>query len=422
MAGGMRQFWGELPRPARYLLSTVGVQHLGRGMTLPFTVIYLHEVRGFSLETAGVLMGLISAVAAVLAGPGGALTDAWGARRVLIASSVSQSLGALVMAVTTTVPVAVAGCVLLGISASIGWPAASTFISSVVDGQLRQRYFGVNFALLNLGIGVGGLIAGAAVDVDRSQTFVAIFLLDAVLALIPAGWLLGPLRRVQARAEVPDEADQGSGYLQVLRLPGMSWILAATVVLSVVGYGQMEAGVPAFARSVAELSTRTVGLLFAANTAVIVLLQFAVLNLVEGHRRTRVMLVLISVWVASWLALGASGLLPGTLAAAVLAVGYGAVFGLGETMLQPTLPALTNELAPDHLRGRLNAATSAAFMAGGVLGPVVAGQLLGRGWPTAFILLMILGLAAAAWMVRHIERLVPASANGLLERQPAAVP
>ena len=42
----LRQFWADLPTPGRWLLSTVAVQTLGRGLTLPFTVIYINEVRG----------------------------------------------------------------------------------------------------------------------------------------------------------------------------------------------------------------------------------------------------------------------------------------------------------------------------------------------------------------------------------------
>ena len=43
---GMRAFWSSLPVEGRWLLSTVVVQTLGRGLTLPFTIIYMHEVRG----------------------------------------------------------------------------------------------------------------------------------------------------------------------------------------------------------------------------------------------------------------------------------------------------------------------------------------------------------------------------------------
>ena len=50
-----RQFWRDLSVEGRWLLSTVAVQTLGRGLTLPFTVIYLHEVRDISLDLAGLL-------------------------------------------------------------------------------------------------------------------------------------------------------------------------------------------------------------------------------------------------------------------------------------------------------------------------------------------------------------------------------
>ena len=62
---GLAGFWRALPREGRFLLSTVALQHLGRGMTLPFTVIYLHEVRHFSLDAAGTIMALLALVAAL---------------------------------------------------------------------------------------------------------------------------------------------------------------------------------------------------------------------------------------------------------------------------------------------------------------------------------------------------------------------
>ncbi|KRE36026.1 hypothetical protein ASG73_15310 [Janibacter sp. Soil728] len=410
---GLRGFWQALPREGRFLLSTVALQHLGRGMTLPFTVIYLHEVRHLSLDTAGMIMALLALVAAVMAGPMGSLTDRFGARWMLIASGVCQSLGAVAMGFATGLPLAITGAVFMGLSASIGWSAANTFISALVRGPLRQRYFGVNFALLNLGIGAGGLIAGAFVDVHAPITFELIFLVDAVLVLIPGIWLLGPLRHVHARATAPEDDGPMPSYATVLRLPGMRWVLLLAVVSSFVGYGQFEAGVPAFARSISQVSTETIGVLFAANTVVIVLLQFWVLQRIDGHRRTRVGLVMLVLWFGAWGAMGLSGLLPATLTAAMLVVLFGALFGLGETLLQPTLPAITNDMAPDHLRGRVNAAQSTAFMSGGVLGPLVAGVLLDRGLGGLFIGLIIGGLVVTGWLLLRLERIISPEVNGV---------
>ncbi|WP_338750102.1 MFS transporter [Janibacter alittae] len=394
-------------------------------MTLPFTVIYLNEVRHLPLDTAGTVMAVLALTAAVLSGPMGSLTDTIGARWMLIIAGVSQSLGALVMAFATSAAAALLAAALMGLSAGIGWAAGNTFIAALVRGPLRQRYFGVNFALLNLGIGAGGLIAGMFVEVSRPVTFEAIYLVDAVLILIPGIWLLGPLRHVTARSERPAEDTSPASYGTVLRLPGMRWILLIGLVTSFVGYGQLEAGIPAFARGVSQVSTETIGVAFAVNTAVIVLLQFWVLQRIEGHRRTRVGLVMLGIWLLAWLALGGSGLLPGTLTAAVLVVAFLGLFGLGETLLQPTLPVMANDLAPDHLRGRVNAIQSAAFMSGGVIGPVVAGVLLERGLAAPFVAVIIAGLLLVAWLMLRLERLVSPEVNGLAattERQPASAP
>ena len=58
----------------------------------------------------------------------------------------------------------------------------------------------------------------------------------------------------------------------------MLWLTLLTFLAMFIGYGQMEAGFPAYARQVAEVSTRVIGFAFAVNTAVIVLLQFTVLR------------------------------------------------------------------------------------------------------------------------------------------------
>ena len=91
------------------------------------------------------------------------------------------------------------------------------------------------------------------------------------------------------------------------------------------------------------------------------------------------MMVMACVWAASWLILGAAGLLPDSLAAAIGVLAFMGVFAFGETLLQPTVPAIYNDLASDHNRGRYNAINSAAFQGGAITGPIAAGLLLDQG-------------------------------------------
>lgn len=412
----LRSFWGALPTPGRWLLSTVALQTLGRGLTLPFTIIYLHEVRDFDLSLSGTLMALIAVVALLVTGPVGTLTDRYGARVVLVAGISCMIVGNVVLAYATTPPAAAVALALIGVNFGVSWPAFNALIASVVSGDLRQQYFGVNFALVNLGIGVGGVVGGFFVDVDRPETFTAIFLIDAVTVMVPMALLLGPLRHVHGRATAPDadaaEAHPAS-YLAILRQPAVLWLTGLTFLSTFVGYGQMEAGFPAFARQVSEVSTRVVGLAFAVNTAVIVLLQFWMLSRIRGHRRTRVLVLMALVWATSWTLLGLTGLVPGTVAAIAGVLVFHALFAFGETMLQPSVPAITNDLAPDHLRGRYNAVNAAAFQAGTIAGPVVAGVLLQHGLDTAFVATLVVGCALMGWLALALERRISPEVNGL---------
>jgi MFS family permease len=421
-APGLRSFWAELPTAGRWLLSTIAIQTLGRGLTLPFTIIYLHEVRGFALGLSGGLMALIAVVALLVTMPGGSLTDRYGARVMILIGTSSMMVGNVVLAFATHPAVAATAFVLIGINFGIVWPAFNALIASVVSGDLRQRYFGVNFALVNLGIGLGGVVGGFYVDVSRPETFTAIFLADAACMLVPIGLLLGPLRHLHGRAERPaDGAHDGPAtYSAILRQPSVRWLTLLTFLAMFVGYGQLEAGFPAFSREVAEVSTRTIGFAFAVNTGVIVALQFWMLNRISGRRRTRVIMVMGGVWVAAWTLLGLTGLAPGGAVAVLGVLMFMAVFAFGETLLQPTVPAICNDLAPDHLRGRYNAINAAAFQAGTIAGPAVAGVLLQHHLEVGYVGLLVLGCAAIAAIALVLERRISPEVNGLRTREESA--
>ena len=412
----LRGFWRDLPPAGRWLLSTVGIQTLGRGLTLPFTIIYLNEVRGIPLDLAGTLMAFIAVVALLVTGPGGALTDRIGARRMLLMGTSAQLVGCVILAFATTPAVVALSFLLLGFNFGVSWPAFNALIAAVTTGATRQQYFGVNFALVNLGIGVGGVIGGLYADVSDPTTFTVIFLADGACMLVPIALLLGPLRHVADRGTTPasDDDDAGRGaYLTIIRQPVVLWMTGLTFLGTFVGYGQMEAGFPAFARQVSEVSTDVIGFAFAVNTAVIVGLQFLVLRFITGRRRTRVLIVMSLLWSLSWVVLGLTGLVPGSAAAVAGVLAFHGLFALGETMFQPTIPAITNDLAPDHLRGRYNAVNAGAFQGGTIVGPVVAGLMLDRGLDTAYIVTIAGGCLAMILLTLQVERLVSPAVNGV---------
>ncbi len=414
-------FWRELPREGRFLISTVIFSSLGTGLVLPFMVVYLHEVRGIALETVGLLLAMQAVIGIVVVPPVGALIDRIGPRRVYVSSMVSLIIGDVLISQTTTVPAAIVAFVFLGYGFGVIWPASGAMIGNLIPSEQRQRYFGFNFTLLNLGIGIGGIVGGTFVDVQRAETFVAIYLLDA-LSYVPALIiLLWFLRHVGGPAPVHADADDSvkPSYIAMLRDTNLQALLILVAVAAIVSYPQLNAGLPAFAREIGKISTQGLGYAFAANTLVIVLLQIVVLQRIEGRRRTRVAVVMAATWALSWALLGATALVPGTIAATVLLASAAGVFGLGETMLQPTTSAMLNDLAPDHLRGRYNALGSLMFSGAFVVGPIVASILIGASLGGVYIAFLLGGCAILAVIALWVERRIPASVNGQrLELEP----
>jgi MFS family permease len=410
-------FWNDLPRDGKFLLSTVAIETLGTGLVLPFGFIYLHEVRGFTIETAGSLLAVPAIAGMAVVGPAGAFIDRLGARRIILAGMAAQMLGNVLLAFSATPLMSALSMGLLGAAGGIFWPGFNAMIGAVVPSGIRQRYFGINFTLVNLGIGLGGVLAGSIVNVHRPGTFVAIYLGNAFSFLAPLAVLVGPLRHVSGKVDHPVSELDGSpvqtSYLDVLRDKAMVPVAALTFLSAFVGYAQTEAGFTAYARLVGGVSTRTIGYAFAANTVTIVLLQLLVLQRIEGRRRTRVILVLSALWSVSWLMTGFSGLLPGTPSADALIIGGMAMFALGETLLQPTIPAITNDLSPDHLRGRYNAVMAGAFQLAAITGPVVTGVMLGARFNVEFIGLLILGCALMSLIAIAVEHRISAQANGI---------
>ena len=101
------------------------------------------------------------------------------------------------------------------------------------------------------------------------------------------------------------------------------------------------------------------------------------------------MWIMALVWAVSWLVFGRDRPATRYRGAAIGVMAFMGVFAFGETLLQPTVPAVYNDLATDRNRGRYNAVNSAAFQAGAIMGPFAAGLLLDAGLHGLFIAIMV---------------------------------
>jgi MFS family permease len=414
------------PLVKRYLLG-ISFSSVGIGLTLPFLMVYLHNVRGIPTATVGLIMAAMALATLLLAGPTGILVDRYGPALVLILALTVSGIGVVGFALVEHVWQAFLVGTLVAIGNSGIHGPSNALIAALVPGERRQHVYGLQFALLNLGIGVGGLISAALVDENRPGTFQLLYLLSAVafvcrlgvqLSMGRAGGRGGSAARREQIAGAAAPADK-SGYRDVLADRAFVRLLVLGLIAITCGYAQFEAGFTAFATQLANISPKALALTFAANTAVIVAAQMLVLKRLRGRSRSRALVLATVAWSSSWLLVGSAGLDPGSALAVSLLVAATVVFAFGETIWAPIVPALVNDLAPAEIRGRYNAAHATTWSVGLIIGPILAGGLIGAGLAAAWIGLISAGCLAAAVMAHRLHRQLTPAQDGRPEPAPA---
>jgi predicted MFS family arabinose efflux permease len=397
----LRSLNPRLPR-AVWTMEAGGLANaFGNGLAFPFLFIYLHNVRGFALDTVGLIVAS-SALAGIATIPvSGAIVDRLGGRRVLAASLVLLAVGFGLLPLVREPWHALVLMAVGGVGNGAFWPSQSTLLAGLAPVERRHAAYGLQRVTRNLGIGLGGLTGGLIATTESSTSYTVLFALDALTFLV----------FVVVLTFVPDppvpERDDGIGgrYLDVVRDRVFLGVVGLNAVWVAAGYAVFEL-LPVYAKNEAGVGEKAIGVIFFVNTVAIVLAQLPLVKLLEGRRRMRALAFMTLVWASAWLVVLAGGLwFEG--AAAALVFGLGAVvFGIGECFHGPTQGALVADLASDRVRGRYMAFSTLSWEIGFAVGPAIGGVVLDR-TPNALWLIAAAACLVAGLGATLLERRVP---------------
>jgi MFS family permease len=408
----LRRLDPRLPRQVWLLQAGGVVNSFGNGVVLPFLVIYLHDVRGFGLGVAGLVVA-VSAAAQLAAGLfAGPVIDRVGPRLTLGSGLVLQAAGYGLLPLVRHPWQAFCLLAVEGAGAAGFWPSQSTLVARLTPAPRRHAAFAQQRLTMNLGIGLGGIAGGFIAHVRSPGTFTTLFLLDALTFL---GYVaaLGLIRDpgVEAHADAAP-----ASYRAVLRNRTFLGLWGLNFLFVAAGYSLLNL-FPQFARDHGHISEREIGLAFAVNTGVIVIAQLPLARWIEGRRRMRALALMPLAFAACWLLIDAAGAwLTATAAFAVFAVAAG-LFGLGECLHGPAHQALVADIGPPHLRGRYFAVHSLSWGLAGTVGPAAGGFVLAAApfalWPLAAAVCVFAAAASLA-----LERLVPSGLRRIPREDP----
>jgi MFS family permease len=385
-----KEFASILNPKSRKMVLGIALNAIGGGMTLSLLIVYLHEMRGFSITFGGLLLSWGAVVSLAASTPLGALIDRVGPKKVMVVGLLLNSVAATSLAFAATQIHVIVALTAINVAGQAIWPSQSVVLTRVTPEEHRSKIFGLNFMLLNLGLGLGGLISSLIIQEGSLRSFQIMYWVDGAAFLIYLGIILSlhgeGLDRYIPQAHEPQ---QGS-YRELFKIKPLMLLGSGGIILFTFGYGVIQAGVPIFATEFLGLSPKWLGLIFGVNTLAIFTLQPLVMRILERYSKYNALIAIGIIWSASWIFVGISPLLP-LIASGIALCMSQLIFAVGEMVQAPIIPTLANELAPEHIRGRANAFMSLQWSISGVAGPAITGLMLGADLAELWVASMFIG-------------------------------
>lgn len=376
-------------RPFWVLFAGTLVNRLGL-VVLPFLTLYLTGVKGYSVETATLLVSLHGAGGFAAGFAGGALADRIGRKPVLVGSMLG---GAVLFAVLPEVEALVLLAGVVGGAGLVGEayrPAVSASVSDLVEPARQARAFTLIYWAINLGAAIGPALGGLLVE---GVGYRALFWVDAAtMALFALIVALGVPETRPAHVPHEEGAPRTRGLGVALRDPALVGLAAAYLAIGTV-FMQVFSTLPLVMRA-DGLSEAAYGLAVGVNGGVVVLFSLPVARWAE----TRIGPKLLA-GAAVVIGFGVAGhAFADSLAGHLAAI---AVWSLGEIAFLPFVSVVVARLAPDDLRATYQGVGQASWGLAHMLGPALGGLVLARlgeaalwggGW--ALVMAAALGILA----------------------------
>jgi len=347
----------------------------GYGLILPFEMVYLHQFRGFSTATAGLVLAAILGAGTLVTLPSGALLDRFRAKPILIAANLASALGYAGLAFVDRPWQAFAWAVIGGAGVGVTRTANQTLLITLIAPEQRVASFALGRAAQNLGLGLGAVVAGFVVSWAQDlRSFQALYLFDAVtyVALALVIFAVVPNRRAAAA----DHGTGGGGFRAVAGDRRFLVVIAVNLVLIIVGYALFANILAPFVKAHTPAGPGAIGVLFVFNTFFVAIAQVPATRLFRRMHRARILATASGLFAIALIGVLPATLIHSELAAAALLCGVATVFAIGECVHSLVLGPLVADLAPPHLLGRYISVFSLMVTGGFAIGPAIGGAVL----------------------------------------------
>jgi DHA1 family multidrug resistance protein-like MFS transporter len=369
------------------ILATTFLMWAGFFMVIPLISVYYVDKLGWAAASIGLVLAVRQFTQQGLTPISGVLADRIGAKGLICAGLLVRSVGFGLMAWADTFPILLLSAVLAALGGSMFESPKQAAVAALTDETNRNRYYSLSGVVSGLGLTLGAQIGVLLLGFDFSLVALGAgicFFCTFLVTLI----FLPPVR-------VSTEAIAGSALTYGVRLalrdrPFMLFNLL------IMGYWfmwvQLTISLPLAAKAIGG-NAETVGLVYAINSVMSIVLQYPLLRLASCWLRPLPILVIGVLTMA--LGLGGIALASNVLALALCVV----VFAAGALLAMPSQQTVAANLANPVALGSYFGVSSLALAIGGGVGNLSGGLLYDLGRQLAFpelpwLVFCLVGLAA----------------------------
>ena len=368
MFSAIKKIYSDYPGSFWVLICVYFIDRIGDALIFPFLALFITTKFNVGMTDVGVIMAIYSAAAFVGNMLGGALTDRFGRKSMLIFGLISSASVSLTMGLVQKWEVFYFLAVLTGFMSMIGHPAAAAMMTDILPNEHRTDGFGILRIAINLAVTIGPALGGFL----AGFSYQLLFVVDFLVSIVAAGIVLMALAETKP-AELSEHS--GSNILQTFSGYGIVFkdiLFMVFVFLAMnteIAYLQVTTSLSVYLNNMFGITPQAYGYLLSLNAVLVVLLQFWITIWVKKHKPIRIMALGNLLYAIGISMYGYVTSYPFFLLAIV-------IFTLGEMIIAPVVQAIVANIAPVDMRGRY----MAAFMLGrgiaSVIGPVAAGYIL----------------------------------------------
>ncbi len=363
----MKMLWGY-PKKLWFLAIGLIINVTGTSFLWPLTTIYVSDVLGRSITTAGIVLLLQAAMGMVGSLLGGYLYDRIGGRKTILFGVFIAIIAVLLLAFFRIWTIYLLLMMILGFSNGIIPPAVYAMAGGVWP-EGGRKAFNLMYVSQNVGVAIGSALGGIVAQYSFTLSFLANAFTYIIFALLVWYGLSEHIASQPRGAgehqplDASDRAKDRKGFIALI-------ILCTGFAFTWIPYVQWQTSISVYMHEMGY-SLAMYSLLWTINGAMILLFQpfsslivHRLLPTIRGQLLTGVIIFIMSFILVGQFQPLYAGFIMGMV-----------IMTIGEIFIWPAVPNGAAQLAPEGKKGFYQGMVNTFATAGRMVGPLIGGLL-----------------------------------------------